>query len=335
MGQGEMGQGAAELPAQDRAAFRAQARSAVVLHAFLAGISADVGRQRAVSVVARAIRRMPALWAGRKVAALLNLPIYRAHLAAVDRHDPLFFLTHRHYLLRNLSRQERLAAACCHYLSDAQVLQPKAQSQIYLQGGLTVWSRCVDGHQYEIRLTAGRDVAHEGGQSLTLLADGVQVCVFSFSVVPRSVVAATAMRGRAILITRKQLTRARDHQAAFFAAFDRSTAAHLVLAALEGVALARGATQLFGLRAVCHPTYTPELAPHLTAAYCDFWRSLGGVEVSDRSFALSIPMQLRPIEDLPTGRRDRAVARRSHSAEIRVAAQSVMAAALAQSGDLG
>lgn len=322
------------MAAQESFAFLSHSGRAAGFRACLTGLAADVGRHRVISVIGRAMRRLPALWAGDDLHALLRLPIYQAHLAAVGQHDPLFFLTHRHYLMRNLSRHERLAAACSHYFADAKALLPHAQDQVYRLGGLSLWSQVVDGHLYEIRLTAGRDVLHEGGQSLTFFADGLQVCVISFSIVPQSLVAGPAALGRAILITRKQLTRDRDHQRAFFAAFDRSTAAHLALAALEGLAMARGATQLYGLRATDHPTFAPELAAHLTSAYCDFWRSMGGVSAAGRSFALSIPMQLRPIEDLQAGRRDRAVARRSHAAEIRSAARRVIADALAQIGDL-
>lgn len=299
-------------------------RRATVSAAFHAARN-DLGQVGAASLVGRAMRRLGAVWMDRQVDRLLGTPIYQAHLSAVGQSDPLFFLAHRHYLARGWSRHDRAAAATCHYLAGSGLLEPWALDAVYFGDGLELWSAQHGAHRYVIRLTFGLDVAQEGGASLSLWADNVRVCVLSFSLVPHRLVDDGPDTGAiAALITRKQLTRDRGYQRDFFDAFDRSAPAHLVLAALEGLAQSLGGERLYGLRAHAHPVYTPELAPHLTEAYCTFWQSLGGTPVSDYAYALEIPMQLRPVEDMAADRRARALARRAHADAIREAARQTM-----------
>lgn len=301
----------------------------MVAGAALRGMRSDLGQVGAATLIGRAVRRFSALWSDADLGGLLHLPIYQAHLAAVGQADPLFFLSHRQYLARDFTNAERTAAATCHYLYEDQTLTESCLADVYHGGGLVLWSAQLGPHHYDIRLTGGLDVAHEGALSLTLRADSTKVCVISFSILPQSLVATDSMAtGRAVLITRKQLTRDRDYQKPFFAAFERSAPAHLVLAALEGIVQARGGEQIYGLRATSHPIHNALLAPHLTAAYCDFWCSLGGQISSHRAYVMGIPMQLRPLEDLKSDRRERAITRRSHAEDIRSAARNVMAASL-------
>lgn len=306
--------------------WQARGQLAARAKAVLQGAWKDLGQTGPASLLGRSLRRMPALWLGDAVGRLIHLPIYQAHLEQVGQADPLFFLSHRYYLARGFTLAQRASAAVSHYLSEAALLTPEAAEAIYQGAGLVLWSADHADHRYDIRLTAGLDVAHEGAASLSLYADQTRVCVFSFSHLPRHLVADGPMTADlATLITRKQLTRTRDYQKPFFAAFDRSAPAHLVLAALEGLVQARGGVQLFGLRSGVHPIYSPDIAPHLHAAYCEFWESLSGQISSDRAYALPIPMHLRAIEDLSPDHRARAHARRAHAESIRASARLTMA----------
>ena len=322
------------LAANEPADGQEQPRGAIAargaaLFAVLRGARQDLAQAGPASLLGRSLRRVPALWMDAEVSRLLGLPIYQAHLDHVGQRDPLFFLSHRHYLARGFSLAQRASAATSHYLGEAADLTAEAASAIYQGPGVTMWSAQNNGHSYEIRLTAGLDVAHEGAASLSLFCDETRVCVLSFSHLPRHLVAdGPAMPVRATLITRKQLTRDRDYQPPFFAAFDRSAPAHLVLAALEGIVQARKQANLYGLRAAAHPIYSDDIAPILRSAYCEFWESLSGQVSSDRAYALPVPMHLRAIEDLQADHRARAHARRGHAEGVRTAAKAAMTGCL-------
>lgn len=329
-----MGQGAVELDNR-----KGKARGAGLtashpdrlgtLQALLGGARSDLGQVSLVSLASRTARRLQALRLGGDVTRLLNLPIYRAHLNALGIGDPLFFLAQRHYLTRDLSLDERAAATAFHYLTTADLFAPPGIEAIYHGAGLILWQADHRGHHYDIRLMGGLDVAHEGAASVTFAADDLRVCVMSLSLVPGRLICPSARQDEvAVFVTRKQLTRERSYQKAFFEAFDRSTPAHLVLAAIEGMVQARGLSRIYGVRAECHPSYSAEISAHLVAAYSEFWESLGGTICSSRAYALEVPMQLSAVEDMKPDRRERALARRGHAESIRQSARQVMVANL-------
>jgi Protein of unknown function (DUF535) len=325
-----MGQGAVELDdrkgkSRDVGPLASDPERLGTLRALLGGARADFGQVSLLSLASRTARRLQALRLGADVARLLNLPIYRAHLDRLGIDDPLFFLAQRHYLTRDLSLTERAEATAFHYLTTADLFAPAGLAAIYHDEGLVLWRADYKAHQYDIRLMGGLDVAHEGAASVALAADGQRVCVMSLSLVPGRLICPTATPGEvAVFVTRKQLTRERGYQRAFFEAFDRSTPAHLVLAAIEGMVQAHGLSRIYGLRAECHPSYAAEIAPHLAAAYSEFWVSLGGTACSSRAYALDVPMQLSAVEDMKPDRRERALARRGHAESIRQSARQVM-----------
>lgn len=326
-GGGQVGQEIAETEKGRLPADRHGLRTSAVLGAVLRGARSDLGQVGLTTLGARTARRVRALGLGPDLPALLGLPIFRAHLRALGVQDPLFFLAQRHYLTRDLALAERARAASSHYLTE-QVTQPSAYlSTVYQGEGLPVWAAAIGGHHYEIRLTGALDVANEGALSVSLMADQTRVGIMSFSFVPSALVTAdSAAPGEAVFVVRKQLTRERSYQKPFFDAFDRSTPAHLLLASVEGLVQARGGDRIHGVRAACHPAITGENRSAMTAAYDDFWLSVGGTVASARAFCIPVPMQLRSVDELPPDRRHRALARRGHAAAIRAAACQAMLA---------
>ncbi len=310
----------------DRPGTRAS-RVAGVIGAVWRGAGSDWGQVSMTTLGARTARRLLALGLGPDLSSLLRQPIFRAHLSALAVEDPLFFLAQRYYLTRDLGVSDRARAATTHYLTE-QLTQPASYlSAVYLREGLPLWAAEVGGHHYEIRLTGALNVANEGALSVSLMADQMRVGIMSFSFVPLTLVAPEAADpGAAVFLVRKQLTRDRSYQKPFFDAFDRSTPAHLLLATVEGLAQARGVDRIHGVRAACHPAITKENRSAMTAAYDDFWESVGGTVVSARAYCIPVPMQLRSVEDLQPDRRHRALARRGHAAAIRASACQVMLA---------
>jgi uncharacterized protein len=277
-------------------------------------------RKYSVLVAAqRGLRKVRALGNSDAVQLLTASPAFQCHVRTDTDPDPLFFLSHRHYLARGLNAQQRIQAALCHYQHEDSRFDAAYTRQVYHGGGLTLWHATIAGVAYDIKLLPGNDVLYEGGLSVVMHVDGGRVCVMSFSVVPTAIVLpgnpedpGLALPPKITFVTRKQLTQTRDYQAAFNKAFDRCTPAHLCFASLSGIAMAQGQKMAFGIAADKHPSYAPGLAAQFHRSYDDFWLSLSGRKLSEWGFLIDLPMKLTSLEFLDGSRRKRALTRRAH-----------------------
>lgn len=302
-----------------------------VLRAWAGGLMADLGRYRALTVAFRSLRRARILGQGAALTALAALPGYCAHAAAEGEGDPLFFLSHRHYLLKGLDRRARTEAALCHYAHEAQAFSCGYSDKVYRRGGLVLWQAEAAGHAYDIVLQPGRDVAYEGGLSLALRIDGGCVSVLSFSLVPGRILGPD-LPAAVYLISRKHQSRDHGYQADYNRAFHRVIPSHMVFAAFSGLAMAQGLQMAAGIAPERHPSDAPELAPHFRASYHDFWTSLGAQPLAAGHYRISLPMTLSPLDGLEAARRKRALARRAVLDEVRASARRVIAAHLRPAG---
>jgi uncharacterized protein VirK/YbjX len=302
-----------------------------VLRAWAGGLAADLGRYRALTVAFRSLRRARILGQGAGLAALADLSGYRAHAAAEGDGDPLFFLSHRHYLLKGLDRRARTEAALCHYTHEAQAFSCSYSDKVYRRGGLVLWQAEASGHSYDIVLQPGRDVAYEGGLSLALRIDGGCVSVLSFSWVPGRILG-PELPARVYLISRRHQARDHGYQADYNRAFHRVIPSHMVFAAFSGLALAQGQQTAAGIAPDRHPSDAPELAPYFRASYHDFWKSLGAQPLAGGHYRIGLPMTLSPLDGLEPARRKRALARRAVLEEVRASALQVIAAHLRPEG---
>lgn len=289
---------------------------------------ADVGLYSPAARLRRALR-MSRMLAWRDAHAhLATSPALRAHVAAVAPGDALFWLSHRAYLAQGLTARERVDLALFHYDKEGRRFDQAYHDAVYAGAGLKLWRSEAKGSAFEVRLMPGNDVLYEGGLSLVLFVDGERVCVLSFSWAPERIVLGRG-NGRLPFVTRKQLTGDRAYQAAFHAAFDRATPAHLCVGALCGLAQALGHARFAAITADRHPAATkPELRELLVAAYDDYWTSLGGERASPLCFVVGLPLRMSSVEDMDAKRRRRALARRAHMEAVRQAAQEAVAARL-------
>ncbi len=290
-----------------------------------AAMRADVGLYSPAARLRRALRMSRTLAWHEAHAHLAASPALRAHVAAVAPGDRLFWLSHRVYLARGLSARDRVALALSHYDEEGRRFDEAYHDAVYAGAGLTLWRSEAKGAAFELRLMPGNDVLYEGGLSLVLFVDGERVCVLSFSWAPERIVLGRGGESRLPFVTRKQLTGDRAYQAAFHAAFDRVTPAHLGVGALCGLAQALGHVRFAAIAADRHPAATPERRDLLVAAYDDYWTSLGGERVSSLSFAVDLPLRMSPVEDMDAKRRRRALARRAHVEAVRQSAQEIIA----------
>lgn len=298
-----------------------------LLTTLLSGFWADCRTYAVPAAALRLLRKARGLGHGAARASLSGSAAFAAHLATDPDRDPLFYLSHRDYLAKGLTPQQRTQAALCHYLHEDRAFDPSYAQQVYGNGALILWQRHIAGVTYDIRLMPGNDVLIEGGLSIVLHVDGGRVCVLSYSTVPTASVVADPgpdLPEKIIFATRKQMTPVRDYQTAFNAAFDRCTPAHLCFGALSGVALAQGQRLAFGIAPQVHPVWAPERAKQFQTAYADFWTSLSGQQVSPLGYLIDLPMRLTPVDVLDAPRRKRAMARRAHIDAVVVASQSVI-----------
>lgn len=305
-----------------------------VLDAWAQALAADRTLYRPLTVAFRSLRRLRLLGQGGQFSALSRLHSFTAHAAAEGEGDPLFFLSHRHYLLKGLGRAARLEAALCHYGHEEFAFSACYANQVYRKGGLVVWQAAVAGRRYDIVLQPGRDVAYEGGLSLALRIDGGCVSVLSFSLVPGWILG-PGLPETVYLITRKHQARDHGYKADYNRAFQRVIPSHMVFAAFSGLALAQGRRLAVGIAPERHPSDTPDMAAHFRPSYQTFWDSLGASRTAGGHSLIALPMVLSPVEGLEAARRKRALARRAVLEDVRSSAERTIAAHLVQPGMTG
>lgn len=286
-----------------------------LLQTLTSGFLLDSRKYSVLVAAQRGLRKARVLAHRGAVQQLANSAAFNNHVKTDGNQDPLFYLSHRHYLARGLTPAQRTQAALCHYQHEDGRFDADYADQVYHRSGLILWEATAAGVHYDIRLLPGNDVLYEGGLSVVLHVDGGRVCVLSFSVVPTTIVMPAGpadLPPTIAFATRKQLTQTRDYQTAFNRAFDRCTPAHMCFAALSGIAMAQGQHLAFGIAPDKHPSFAPELATQFHRSYGDFWLSLSGRQLSEWGYLIDLPMQLTTLDALDAARRKRALARRAH-----------------------
>ncbi len=302
-----------------------------MLRTMVAGFTEDTRSLSLRAACARAARvTWFALTERSVVETLLTDPSCRSHVAAVAPRDELFFAAHRSYLVRGLDRPGRGQAALVHYRNESSALDAEYHQAVYGRGELRLWRREHEGVVFDIRLMPGNDVLFEGGLSLTFFVDDHRIAVLSYSnVVPwlldgRPPPARPDGSNAPLVpfVTRRQSS-FHAYRRAFTDTFGRGTPGHLCVAALEGIALAQGSRELRGIPADRHPAGRVVRADgesHLETMYDEFWRSLSGARSSPLAWAIPLPLQSTPLEELNSKNRRRAIKLRRHLASVRDAA---------------
>ena len=249
----------------------------------------------------------------------------RRHVELTDPSDHFFYVSHRHYLVRGLTRRQRTQAALHHYAHEMEAFDEGYRARVYGGEGLRLWSCRVRDHAYELRLEPGHDVLYEGGLTVTLRIDGGRVAVMSFATVHPSSIGCTG-DDPVLFVARNQ--RASDHayQSSFHAAFDRCTPAHFCLAGVAAIAKAQGIRAVYGARATSQVSFRPDRAATFEKAYGEFWYSAGGKVSGPSTVKIPVPLRLTPLELMSTKSRRRAVRRRRHLDEIDDGARAQLSA---------
>ena len=282
------------------------------------------GAANAAVMFAGAVR---AMLFPREHLELLRLEIFHRYVVVRDDPNPIFHLSHRYYLCRSFSRRDRIASALSHYRFEDDRYDDAYKQAVYRDGGIDLWSRCVDGGCYRLRLRATTDLRHEGGLSVVLCADAddVVLCEMSYAwVEPERL--GLGGQGTLPFITRNQSIR-RDAAALirFREAFPQNSPAYFCLAAVHGIVQAHGIDRVAGIRHELQVAYEERYARNFLNSYCEFWKSFGAREASGVAHLMPVPLAAPPLAGIPAKHRRRALERRRHWGEIAREAREAIA----------
>ena len=291
-----------------------------VVSLLLSGFLVDTKTMSLSVATLRVMRGSRLLFIKNARSQLLNNPAYLNHIAKVAKNDGFFCLSHRHYLATGFTPAQRVALAQHHYSHEVHGFDADYFNQVYKQDGLMLWRYEAEETQFDIRLMPGNDVLYEGACSIVFHVDNVRICVISYATTPARLLLSvnnrhdnqTAHNQSLLFVTRKQSTADHEYQKVFNKVFDRTTAAHMCIGALTGVAMAQGHQQMMGISSAVHPSLTEEFKQYFDRAYDEFWQSIHAKPCGEYGFLFDLPLRMTPLDTLDAKARKRAISRRQH-----------------------
>lgn len=279
--------------------------------------------KRALSLLARQKNTWP-LMAGVLWRGITNLDfcletVRLARLrdfAEVVRNDPKFpfkFLF-CHYLGQGFTVAERGACFLHHYRYLREKLSARKLRQIL--GGEVTLSAYSDGDN-RIALTMGLSspIHKEGEHSINLRVDGEIVFLLSFTIVPGRIIGSDS--SDVVLVSRMQGTRGRYSQISFATKSLHDVApCALLLAAVQGVAIAFGIDQIATVSAVRQTSYTTGSAAALKLNYDDFFAELGIGKSASGFFVSRLPIEDKPLVVVKRGHKLRTKEKRAFKRQV-------------------
>ncbi|RZL38447.1 MAG: DUF535 domain-containing protein [Rubrivivax sp.] len=244
---------------------------------------------------------------------LFAVPAFAQLMAAQPQANPLFFISHRHFLSRGFSPAERMACVLDHFRFEQAHFTP-ALLQALHGDGLPLWRHAAG---WEIRLGANGATRHEGPLSLVLCREGRTLHEMSFAWVDAGRLGADLGRGPVLFVTRNQSRPSDSPELAQFRAdFPQNSPAYFVLAGLNGVAAALGQQRIIGVRDTCQIAFEPSWVASFKRSYDDFWLGFGGRCAGRHGLEMPVPAAVAPLAELRAKHRPRARQRREHWRQI-------------------
>ena len=285
---------------------------------------ADWTRAGAMAACRGSLRASRVLLHAASVEELLGLQNVRRLLASERAPEVLAFMSSAHYLCRELAPRQRIECAVDHYRYEQETFSPAYVEAVYEGGGLELWQARSEHGEFSIRLMPANDNLYEGCLSVVLFVENLRVCVLSFSWIDAAILGQPS--APILFVTRKQSGRHPEHQQLFAQSFNHSSPPYFCFAAIAGIALATGATQIAAIKHRSHPTFAEEDADALERSYDAFWQVFGARELDAKAYRIPVPPELTDLADVGSTHRRRARARRRHWAEVTESAGANLAA---------
>jgi uncharacterized protein VirK/YbjX len=256
-----------------------------------------------------------------KLKQLWSLNFLRPDFSDEKKRDTFFFLTHNHYLSRDLTLVQRVDCAVNHYSFERQNFGPDYHRSVYHSPrGLALWHRVVDGTRYTITLRATEDKRYEGDLSVLCFVNDTRVCRVSFSYVNGGLFGLHPER--TMFVTRNQTERNPALQR-FRDSFKQNSPPYFCLASVCGIAMANGMREIFMVKDDAQIAYDERYAEGFRNSYSALWKAFGAQEIGDRhAYTMSIPLKLNPLSRVK--HKARAVARRKNWQEIAISTRQAM-----------
>jgi len=260
----------------------------------------------------------------KRCTEFVRLPVVAHYVARAARHDLFYHLTHRHYLATFLTLNERAELALFHMRVEDRCFDDSYKHAVYLNGGLQLWERVVDGMRFHIRLRMASRVAQEGDLEVVFSVDRQLLHSFRFTWLDG---AAVDMPGTVIpwVTCCQGRTRSRtDATDKFNTAFPNNWPKLFCMAALRGLASANGSEVLIGISGHAHAHLVVERAEQFFRTYDQFWQSLHGEQTSRFGYLMPSRLDVKDLSTVPAKHRKRAEQRRQHWMQIEEVAAAVL-----------
>lgn len=277
---------------------------------------ADTGEPWTFARTARVIRTASRLASSIpsqiEIFRFLKYPVF-ANFLRVNLRFALKFAADN-YLVRDLTLRERKICFLYHYQRLKEAL-PDDMLRGILHGRVPIVEMKEDGCQYRVTGHLSRPWDKEGELSLTLDAEGTDLYVISFSIVPGSIVKSEAPD--VLLVTRMQGTRGefRAIQNATKALHDVAPAS-LLMAALQGFGEALGVNEIVGISAERQSAYNELYKDIFVRSYDEFFHDVGLSRDLDDLYRSPIPTPEKPMQDVKHGHKLRTKEKRAFKRKI-------------------
>jgi hypothetical protein len=221
------------------------------------------------------------------------------------------------YLAHGLTVPERAECILHHYWRLLETL-PDAFSRQILHEDVTIHEIIAAGSRFTLTIGLSSTNAIEGELSLHLQVDGKIVFVLSFTIVPGRVVESQA--SEVLFITRLQGVKGAyaEISAATKALHDVAPDA-LLLAALQGVAMAFNIDEIAAVSAARQSSYRRDSAASFTEAYDDFFAELGISKGVTGFYHTPVPIELKPLSLIKPGHKLRTKEKRAFKQQVALA----------------
>ena len=251
----------------------------------------------------------------RKVLQLLKHPL----LAETARTNPRFaykYLTHD-YLVRDLTTGQRAASFVHHYRRLTETL-PASTLRQCLREFIRLHEIPAEGNRFTITMGLSRDFDKEGEFSLNLHVDSEVVFLLSFTIVPGATVNSSSPE--VLLISRLQGMKGSYHLIHLATKSLHNVAPDAVLlAALQGIALAFGISEIAAVSASRQSSCTSDSAAAFQQAYDLFFEGLDIERSSDGFYRTPVPIEPKPLAHVKKGHKIRTKEKRAFKLAVQTA----------------
>ena len=213
----------------------------------------------------------------------------------INRHQPKLHFKYIDdaYLSKNLTTSKRASALFYNYKYLSSVLCDTFLYDI-ANGWASIYENDVGEDNYSIVMGISKPFFNEGEISLELLSNSDRVFVFSFTIVPGSIIESD--KETAIFLTRVQGVRGAFELIKRATKDMRDTSPpYILFAALSGIATALGISCICGVNSANQVCDAGSDTSSFDSLYDSLFSSLGAVRGSNGMFYFDIPLHEKPL----------------------------------------